>query len=59
MFYDVVVKYQDEPKERIAITCGADSSCLKHLTAYFENNTKLEYIKLEMSTFWRNKNEHG
>jgi hypothetical protein len=54
MFYDVIVKYSDEPKERISLTAGEDSNCLSNLIIYFEN-PKLEYLKVSMSTYWRNK----
>jgi len=58
MFYDVIVKYSDEPKERISLTAGEDSNCLSNLIIYFEN-PKLEYLKVSMSTYWRNKRNDG
>ena len=60
MFFDVVAKYTDEPKERVIATIGMESEYLFTLQQEFFNNPKLDYIKIELSTYWRNKrNEQG
>jgi len=57
MFFDVVAKYTDEPKERIIATIGMESEYLFTLQQEFFNNTKLDYFKIELSTYWRNKRD--
>ena len=54
MFVDVIVKHKGETERNIA-TIGRDSDYLEDVAKRFENNHDLEYIKLELSTFWRNK----
>ena len=57
MFFDVVAKYTDEPKERVIATIGMESEYLFTLQQDFFNNPKLDYIKIELSTYWRNKRD--
>jgi len=57
MFFDVVAKYTDEPKERIIATIGTDSTYLHEMQQEFITNCKLDYIKIELSTYWRNKRD--
>lgn len=57
MFVDVIVKYKDRAYERNIATIGRDSSYLDDVVEKFEGNHDLEYIKLELSTYWRNKLE--
>ena len=59
MFVDVIVKYKGEP-ERVTATIGQDSNYLKNVQQDFVDYPDLEYIRLELSTYWRNKlNEQG
>tara|TARA_A200000159_G_scaffold156191_1_gene170832 strand:- start:494 stop:694 length:201 start_codon:yes stop_codon:yes gene_type:complete len=55
MFVDVIVKYKDESKERVTATIGMDSTYLHNVQQDFVDYPELEYIRLEMSTYWRNK----
>ena len=57
MFFDVVAKYTDERKERIIATIGMESEYLFTIQQEFFNNPKLDYIKVELSTYWRNKRD--
>ena len=57
MFFDVVAKYTDERKERIIATIGMESEYLFTLQQEFFNNPKLDYIKVELSTYWRSKRD--
>ena len=60
MFVDVVAKYTDERKERIIATIGMESDYLHAIQQEFFNNledAQLEYIKIELSTYWRNKRD--
>ena len=60
MFVDVVAKYTDERKERIIATIGMESDYLHDIQQEFFNNpedAQLEYIKIELSTYWRNKRD--
>lgn len=60
MFFDVVAKYTDERKERIIATIGMESDYLHDIQQEFFNNpedAQLEYIKIELSTYWRNKRD--
>ena len=54
MFVDVIVKYKDDTERNIA-TIGRDSNYLSDVVRRFEDDHNLEYMKLELSTFWRNK----
>jgi hypothetical protein len=54
MFVDVIVKHKGETERNIA-TIGRPSDYLEDVAKRFENNHDLEYIKLQLSTFWRNK----
>ena len=54
MFVDVIVKHKGETERNIA-TIGRVSDYLEDVAKRFENNHDLEYIKLELSTFWRSK----
>lgn len=59
MFVDVIVKYKGEP-ERVTATIGQDSNYLNNVQQDFVDYPDLEYIRLELSTYWRNKlNEQG
>ena len=57
MFFDVVAKYTDERKERIIATIGTDSNYLHEIQQEFIDNPKLDYVKIELSTYWRNKRD--
>jgi hypothetical protein len=57
MFFDVVAKYTDERKERIIANIGTDSNYLHEIQQEFIDNPKLEYVKIELSTYWRNKRD--
>jgi len=57
MFFDIVAKYTDERKERIVATIGMESDYLHAIQQEFINNCKLDYIKIELSTYWRNKRD--
>lgn len=57
MFFDIVAKYTDERKERIIATIGMESEYLFTIQQEFFNNPKLDYIKVELSTYWRNKRD--
>lgn len=52
MFVDVVVKHKGQPERNIA-TIGRDSDYLDAVSDKFKNDKSLEYIKLELSTVWR------
>ena len=59
LFYDVTVKYMDEPKERITWTVGRESSAsIEDLLSMFDN-PNLEYLRIELSPFWRAKRDEG
>ena len=57
MFFDVVAKYTDERKERIIATIGMESDYLHAIQKEFLDNPKLDYVKVELSTYWRNKRD--
>ena len=57
MFFDVVAKYTDERKERIIATIGMESDYLHAMQQELIDNPKLEYVKIELSTYWRNKRD--
>jgi hypothetical protein len=57
MFFDVVAKYTDERTERIIANIGTDSNYLHEIQQEFIDNPKLEYVKIELSTYWRNKRD--
>jgi hypothetical protein len=56
MFVDVIVKYKGE-SERVTATIGQDSNYLHNVQQDFVNYPDLEYIRLELSTYWRNKRD--
>jgi len=56
MIFDVVVKYYDETKERISATVGNESRYCEDILGMFEE-TNLEYIRIEPSTYWKNKRD--
>ena len=56
MFVDVIVKYKDEPELNTA-TIGKDSTYLDNIQQDFLDYPDLEYIRLELSTYWRNKRD--
>ena len=43
MFVDVIVKYKDEPKERVTATIGMDSNYLNNVQQDFVDYPDLEY----------------
>jgi hypothetical protein len=61
MFYDVVTKFKDEPP-RVTWTFGSDTSVivnndtLKDLLTIIDNKD-CEYVKIELSTYWRSKRD--
>jgi len=59
LFYDVTVKYMDEPKERITWTVGRESNAsIEDLLSMFDN-PNLEYLRIELSPYWRAKRDEG
>ena len=57
LFYDVTVKYTDELKERITWTVGRQSNAsIEDLFSMFDN-PNLEYLRIELSPFWRQKGD--
>ena len=57
--YDVTVKYMDEPKERITWTVGRESNAsIEDLLSMFDN-PNLEYLRIELSPYWRAKRDEG
>ena len=54
MFVDVIVKYKGEAERNIA-TIGRDSNYLSDVVRRFEGDLDLEYMKLELSTYWKSK----
>ncbi len=56
MFVDVIIKYKDQP-ERVTATIGEGSNYLDNIQKEFVAYPDLEYIRLEMSTYWRQKRE--
>jgi len=56
VFYDIVTKYSDEPNERIKATVGSESRYCEDILGMFDE-PKLEYIRIELSTFWKNKRD--
>ena len=57
MFFDIVAKYTDERKERIIANIGTDSNYLHKIQQEFIDNPKLDYVKIELSTYWRQKRD--
>jgi len=57
MFFDVIAKYTDERTERIIANIGTDSNYLHEIQKEFIDNPKLEYVKIELSTYWRQKRD--
>ena len=57
MFFDVIAKYTDERTERIIANIGTDSNYLHEIQQEFIDNPKLEYVKIELSTYWRQKRD--
>ena len=56
IFYDVVVKYSNETKEKVTATIGDESRyCEDILDMFREPN--LEYVRIEPSVFWKSKRE--
>jgi len=58
VFYDIVTKYSDEPNERIKATVGSESGYCEDILGMFDE-PKLEYIRIELSTFWKSKRDNG
>jgi len=57
MFFDVIAKYTDERTERIIANIGTDSNYLHEIQQEFIDNPKLDYVKIELSTYWRQKRD--
>ena len=56
MFYDVVIKYKDG-SPRVTWTFGSDTNAtLKDLLSMIDDSN-CEYVKLELSTYWRSKRD--
>ncbi len=56
IFYDVIVKYTDETKERISATVGSESRYCEDILDMFEQ-PNLDYVRIEPSTFWKSKRD--
>jgi len=56
MFVDVIVKYKGHT-ERNTATIGQDSTYLHNIQQDFLDYPDLEYIRLELSTYWKNKRD--
>ena len=58
IFFDVTVKFYDERKERLYMSFGWDGNghvrTLQEFLEMFDNGN-LDYVKVHMSTYWRNK----
>ena len=57
MFFDVIAKYTDESSERLMAYIGTESTRLLEIQNELIDNPKLEYVRLELSTYWRNKRD--
>ena len=57
MFFDVTAKYTDESSERLMAYIGTESTRLLKIQHELIDNPKLEYVRLELSTYWRNKRD--
>ena len=57
MFFDVIAKYTDERSERLMAYIGTESTRLLEIQHELIDNPKLEYVRLELSTYWRNKRD--
>ena len=56
MFYDVTTKYKDDvPK--VTWTFGRSSGASMQDLIKMMDDPELEYIKISMSAFWRNKRD--
>ena len=56
MFYDVVTKFKGE-KPQVTWTFGSDTNAtLKDLLSMIDDSD-CEYVKLELSTYWRSKRD--
>ena len=56
MFYDVVTKYKDE-KPRVTWTFGSDTNATLEDLLTIIDNKYCEYVKIELSTYWRSKRD--
>ena len=56
MFYDVTTKYKDE-KPRVTWTFGSDTNATLEDLLTIINNKDCEYVKIELSTYWRSKRD--
>ena len=56
IFYDVIVKYSDETKEKVTATVGNQSSYCEDILGMFRE-PNLDYVRIEPSTFWKSKRE--
>ena len=56
MFYDVVTKFKDEPP-RVTWTFGSDTNATLEDLLTIMNNKDCEYVKIELSTYWRGKRD--
>ena len=57
MFFDVIAKYTDESSERLMAYIGTESTRLLKIQHELIDNPKLEYVRIELSTYWRNKRD--
>ena len=57
MFFDVIAKYTDERNERLMAYIGTESTRLLEIQNELIDNPKLEYVRLELSTYWRIKRD--
>ena len=57
MFFDVTAKYTDESSERLMAYIGTESTRLLEIQHELIDNPKLEYVKIELSTYWRQKRD--
>jgi hypothetical protein len=56
MFYDVVTKFKDEPP-RVTWTFGSHTNATLQDLLSIINDNNCEYVKIELSTYWRNKRD--
>jgi len=57
MFFDVIAKYTDESSERLMAYIGTESTRLLEIQHELIDNPKLEYVRIELSTYWRSKRD--
>ena len=57
MFFDVIAKYTDEDSERLMAYIVTESTRLLEIQDELIDNPKLEYLRVDLSTYWRNKRD--